>query len=104
MKTIRLINIENFEASTAKAYVEYLKEADVFTYIRLKPGTTADNTLTFYYPDEHLNKSTIRIKNAIVEIFDDWDEQNLQKIFDRLDELKESETIIWDNSIGNFID
>jgi predicted nuclease of restriction endonuclease-like RecB superfamily len=104
MKTIRLVNIENFEASTAKEYVAYLKEADVWTDIRLKPGTTANNTLTFYYPNGHLNKSIIRIKNAMVEIFDDWDEQNLQKIFNKLDELKESETITWDNSIGNFVD
>ena len=104
MKTIRLINIANFEANTAKEYVAYLKEADVCTDIRLKPGTTANNTLTFYYPDGHLNKSTNRIKNAMVEIFDDWDEQNLQKIFDKIDVLKESETITWDNSIGNFVD
>ena len=40
----------------------------------------------------------------IIGHFFDWDEQNLQKIFDKLDVLKESETITWDNSIGNFVD
>ena len=104
MKTIRLINIENFEASTAKEYVAYLREADVYTDIRLKPGTTANNTLTFYYPNEHLNKSTIRIKNAMVEIFDDWDEQYLQEIFDEIDDLMPDETLIWDNAICNFVE
>lgn len=104
MKTIKIINIDNTEASVAKQYVRYLKEVDVNTDVILKPGTADNNIITFYYRNDHSTKAPVRIKNSMVEIFDNWDEQYLQEIFDEIDDLMSDETLIWDKNINDFVE
>lgn len=104
MKTIKFINVDNCVASTAKEYVKYLKDVNVMTDIRLKPGIEANNSITFYYPDIHTDVIVNRINDAIIEIFDDYDEQIFEIIYNRIKALNYDETLIWDNVIGNFID
>ena len=104
MKAIKFINVSNYEAGAAKEYVAYLKNANVMIDIRLKPGTNADNTITFYYPNDHTNNSIKRINDAIIEIFDDYDEEMFEHIFNKIESIKEDETLIWDNAICNFVE
>ena len=104
MKAIKFINVSNYEAGAAKEYIAYLKNANVMTDIRLKPGTTADNTITFYYPNDHTNNSIERINDAIIEIFDDYDEEMFEHILNKIENIKKDETLIWDNAICNFVE
>lgn len=104
MKTIRLLNLENYCVDLSREWIRYMKEAEVQMDIRKTIGPNADNSITIYYPNDHAPTAVHRINDLISEILDMWNEPILDGIYMRINSLKEDETIIWDNNICNFIE